>query len=74
MTTPNITCEAITVHVPDEIAPLDSVAIVRAGIFAQLALWVGTPAVEACERVEGGYRVTIREASAATAKAKRGHG
>jgi hypothetical protein len=71
---PNIICESITVIVPESIAPSESVAVLRAGIFATLALWVGTPLLESCEPVDGGYRVVLREGSPSTALARQAKG
>lgn len=72
MVAPNISAESMVLFVPNEIAPSEGVAKNRAGIFATLAMSLGTPLVDSCEAVPGGWRVALREASAATARAKAG--
>jgi hypothetical protein len=67
----DISAESMVLFVPAELAPNEGVARTRAGIFATLAMRVGTAVVDSVEAVPGGWRVALREASIETAQARR---
>lgn len=63
-----VTCRELTVFVPDDLAPVDGQARVRALFFAQFGAQMRMPDVWDLREVEGGWVVRIVEREGTVAR------